>query len=311
VLIGATAVGKTGILTDMVARRFPDRCELISADSRQVYRGMDIGTATPTAEERAAIPHHLIDIIDPDEQYDLGRFVADADRCVAEIRRRGRMPIIVGGTAFYIRGFLYGPPGTPDAPPELREALWSEHRRRGGAAMHDELRRIDPESAAVIDPKDHYRVLRALEVYRVSGRPRSSFVVPTEPRIPGDVTIVQLRRPREVLYARINRRVDTMMQAGLPEEVERLRAAGYGPDAPGMRTIGYRQFFETEDRGAIRELIARDTRRYAKRQETFFRQFADRRVVDADDTDTLERIIAEILRSTSENLHGGGQYGSG
>lgn len=298
-LVGATAVGKTRIITDLIARRFPDRCELISADSRQIYRGMDIGTASPSPEERAAIPHHLIDVIDPDQRYDLGRFVEDADRCVADIRRRGRIPIVAGGTGFYIHGFLYGPPGTPAVHMELREALRSELRQRGGAAMFEDLRRIDPESAAVIDSNDHYRVLRALEVYRATGRPRSSFSVSETPRIAGDVTILELRRPRDALYARIDRRVAAMMAAGLPEEVERLQAAGYGPDAPGMRTIGYREFFETEDPAAIQELIARNTRRYAKRQETFFRRFPDRRVVDAEDTASLERIIAATLRPTS------------
>lgn len=303
-LIGATAVGKTRVVTDLIARRFPDRFELISADSRQIYRGMDIGTATPSAGERAAIPHHLINIIDPDEGYDLGRFVDDADRCVAAIRARGRVPLIVGGTGFYIRGFIHGMPGTPAAPPEMREALRKELHERGGEAMHRELSLVDPASAAAIDPNDHYRVLRALEVYRVSGRPRSSFMVPATPRISGDVTIVELQRPRGVLYARINERVAAMMAAGLPEEVERLRAVGYGSDAPGMRTIGYREFLELEreespwtaDRLAeIRDRIAGDTRRYAKRQETFFRQFRDRIVVDAEDAALLERIVAGIL----------------
>lgn len=304
-LYGATAVGKTGVLTDLIARQFPDRCELISADSRQIYRGMDIGTAKPTSREREAIPHHLIDIIDPDEQYDIGRFVKDADRCVDEIRARGRIPIVAGGTGFYIRGFLYGPPGTPVVPPELREELRGELSRRGGEALHEDLQTIDPTSAAVIDPHDHYRILRALEVYRASGRPRSSFSPPETLRLHETVELIELHRPREDLYRRINARVAAMMNAGLPGEMMELQAAGYGPDTPGLQTIGYREFFEP-DTGppwspaqidAIRDLIARNTRRYAKRQETFFRRIPGGRRLDARDEENISRILVEILNS--------------
>lgn len=260
---------------------------------------MDIGTAKPGPVDRSAIPHHLIDIVDPSEQYDLGRFVADVDRCVAGIRARGRIPVLSGGTAFYISGFLNGPPGTPEAPPEIREALRAELTERGAAALFEELARVDPVSAEAIDRNDHYRVLRALEVYRASGRPRSSFAPSSTPRFDGEVTILALERPREELYRRIDARVREMMAGGLPSEAERLYAAGYGPETPGMRTIGYREFFEvaglppwsTVDLEAIEQRIARNTRRYAKRQETFFRRIPGVRSINADDSEAIESAI--------------------
>ncbi len=302
-IVGATGVGKTRIVTDVIAKRFPDIFELVSADSRQVYRYLDIGTAKPGSRERAAIPHHLIDIVDPREQYDLGRFVRDADNCFTKIRARQRVPILAGGTGFYVRGVLHGLPQTPEPSEETRAELRQELERHGGLYLHEELKRVDPVSAQAIAPTDNYRILRALEVYRSTGRPRSSFLTTGQTRRYGDTLVIKLERDRVELYARIDARVRMMMGAGLPDEIKRLLEMGYGPGDPGLQTIGYREFLENgerppytdETRAAIEKLIARNTRRYAKRQGTYFRGLSDLVSVPADDNKTIYRLVAEFL----------------
>ncbi len=273
-LFGPTAVGKTEALEDLAGRPI----EVISADSMQIYRGMDIGTAKPEPALRDRIPHHLIDIRSPDEQYDVGAFVADANRAIGEILARKRLPIVAGGTGFYFRHLLFGLPETPPSDDQIRERVRRKGLRLGLEAMYAELERIDPKSAERINPRDHYRIYRALEVYEQTGRPLSSFETEGTARKDVDVTLRALRRDRAELRERIARRVESMFRAGLRGEVERLVRDGYGPGDRGMRAIGYREFFDAS--GALRPatedpLIANEitvaTRRYAKRQETFFR----------------------------------------
>ncbi|MDR1617550.1 MAG: tRNA (adenosine(37)-N6)-dimethylallyltransferase MiaA [Treponema sp.] len=281
-LFGPTASGKSEILT----RLFADgRCtvpvEIVSADSMQVYRGMDIGTAKPDRAERERLPHHLIDIRNPDEQFNAGDFVRLASEACAGIYRRGKLPVVSGGTGFYLKNFIQGLPAAPPSDPGIREALKNELRERGAAALRGELEAADPVSAGRIHPNDHYRLIRALEVFRLTGRPLSSFALPGGAaggeisRNPFRFLLVALERDREDLYRRIDARCRTMFRRGLPDEVRGLREAGYGPDDPGMKAIGYREFFTAEgavsaDTAGVEALVARNSRRYAKRQICYF-----------------------------------------
>lgn len=285
-LFGPTATGKSALLLDHFGRpsgaggdESRPAVEVISADSMQVYRHMDIGTAKPSLPEREALPHHLIDLKEPNEGYHVGEFVERAERLVWEITERRALPVIAGGTAFYFRMFLFGLPGTPEATAETRALLQKRLDREGLEALRRELEERDPESAARIAPRDSYRVLRALEVLYETGTPRSAFAVPETPRRDMDILSLGLYREREELYRRIDARVDKMMSRGLPAEVRRLVDMGHAPPDPGMRAIGYREFFHEaalrdidSELPAITELIRRDSRRYAKRQLTFFRK---------------------------------------
>ncbi|MFP4151451.1 MAG: tRNA (adenosine(37)-N6)-dimethylallyltransferase MiaA [Alkalispirochaeta sp.] len=290
-LFGPTGCGKTDVLS-LLARTGRDlSLEVISADSRQVYRGFDIGTAKPSEGERTIVPHHLIDICDGDEPYDIGRFVAACDELVPAISGRGGTAVLSGGTAFYLQGYLYGLPGTPHASPEVRRALEERILRDGLTALRRELAEVDPVTEARIAANDAYRVVRALEVYYTSRRPLSSYSVPTVVRDHLDPLIIGIFRERDELYRRINERVRRMFAAGLAEEVATLLSRGYGADSPAFAGIGYREFLEiggtppwsAQELDAIQERIARNTRRYAKRQETFFRKIPRVRWIHAED----------------------------
>lgn len=277
-LFGPTGVGKTELLSSLTVP-----AEVVNADSMQVYRGLDVGTAKPPAELLLRIPHHLVDICDPEEQFHVGRFVEEASTLIPEIEGRGALPVVCGGTAFYFRNLIYGLPGTPEATRETRELLQRRLDAQGLEALYAELREVDPVSAERIEPNDRYRILRALEVYVESGLPRSAFAPRSKPREDLEFVAVGLYREREHLYGRINERVEQMFEAGLPTEVFRLVRAGYGEETPAMRAIGYKEFFRfaardelesgelsPEVRRTIIREIQKNSRRYAKRQITFF-----------------------------------------
>jgi len=271
-LFGPTGVGKT----ELILRLFPGRGEVISADSMQVYRGLDIGTAKPSPEVRSLVPHHLIDILDPRQQYTAGEFVHRAEELIPQIELRGRIVVISGGTAYYFRNFLYGLPETPVASPEVRKRLLDRLEAEGLSSLYAELNRLDPVAGERISARDTYRILRALEVFYSTGRPLSSFPVPKNPRLNRTYRLIGLMRDREELYRRIDARVEEMFRQGLPEEVARLVAYGYREQDPGMRGIGYREFFKLGRLGCltlsqVKEQIQKDSRRYAKRQITFFK----------------------------------------
>jgi tRNA dimethylallyltransferase len=315
ILFGPTASGKTEILGELFASPSPFcPAELVSADSMQVYRGMDIGTAKPSPGFRAVFPHHLIDIRNPDEQFNAGEFVRLADRACVDIARRGALPVVSGGTGFYLTNFVLGLPEAPPSDPELRRRLREELRERGAAVLAEELAARDPESAARIHINDGYRLLRALEVCRLSGRPLSSYRRGDgggDPERPVyRFLILGISRPREELYRRIDERCAAMMRRGLPEELGRLAAAGYGPGDPGMRAIGYREFFVdagtspegpayrlSEDLAGVQALIARNSRRYAKRQLSYFASIPGARWISGPDfTAGLGRELEAFLR---------------
>ncbi|MHB9293975.1 putative tRNA dimethylallyltransferase [Hollandina sp. SP2] len=286
ILFGPTASGKTAILEelgvlDATRKALRGEAEIVSADSMQVYRSMDIGTAKPSAALRAALPHHLIDIRNPNEQFTVGTFVHLADACCADIALRGKVPVIAGGTGFYIKHFVQGLPEAPPSDVKIRRELQEELRCGGKAPLLEALAAWDPESARRIHPNDEYRLLRALEVFRVSGRPLSAFAIagPVSSRPAYRFLILGLKRDREDLYRRIDARCAQMFRAGLPEEVQRLFDAGYGPKDPGLQAIGYKEFFvESEpgvfqlsaDLAGVETLVARNSRRYAKRQCSYF-----------------------------------------
>jgi tRNA dimethylallyltransferase len=270
VLAGPTASGKTAFAISL-ARLIP--LEVVSADSMQVYRGMDIGTAKPAPAERAEVPHHLVDVADPDEGYSAGRFVADAGEAIRGIRARGRVPLVAGGTGMYIRALLKGLDPLP-SDPAVREKLSRRWEEEGGAALHGELLRVDPVSAAKIHPSDRVRVVRALEVAEMTGEPPSARKASWDSGGSRYRVLFLVREvDREELYRRIDRRVDAMFRLGLVAEVEGLLARGYARTLPSMGALGYRHvLFHLLDGvprdQAVREM-KRDTRRYAKRQVTW------------------------------------------
>jgi tRNA dimethylallyltransferase len=297
IIFGPTAVGKT----DCLDRIFPGKAEIISADCMQAYRGLDIGTAKPDALLASRLPHHLLDFKNPAEQYTAGEFVHLTEACIREISSRGLLPVVSGGTAFYLRQLVFGLPDTPPADPARRALLDRRFETEGAEAMHAELRRIDPAAAGRISVRDKYRVHRALEVWSISGRPLSSFQVADRVRQDFDFLLVGLRREREELYRRIDRRVDGMFAAGLAAEVKGLLARGSRAADPGMRAIGYREFFAMQagclSLDQVRQLIQRNTRRFAKRQMTFFASLPGVHWLDADDLPALAGLVEEFVRA--------------
>lgn len=239
----------------------------------QAYRGMDIGTAKPSPELTKRLPHRLIDIRNPDEQYTAGDFVRLADAECSSLSTSGLLPVVSGGTGFYIRSFICGPASAPPSSPVIRAEVAADLDRLGVSALRSELAAKDLVSAARIHEKDIYRLTRAVEILRATGKAPSTFAPRTEARADWDLLIVGVERPREELKKRIETRTAEMMEAGLPDEFAALRAAGYGPKAPGLKAIGYREFFELEGRplGEIAEAISLHTLQYAKRQMTFLR----------------------------------------
>jgi tRNA dimethylallyltransferase len=299
-LFGPTAVGKTSVLETLFAPPVHPRFrghsfEVVSGDSVQVYRGLDIGSAKPSPDLRALLPHHLVDIRSPDEQYHAGDFVSDAETCITAIRDRARVPLVSGGTPYYFRNLLYGLPEAPAADRALQQALYERAQAEGLAPLRAELERVDPATAGRIAPADLYRTVRALEVYHASGRPLSDYHRPQEPREDLQALLIGLDRDRAELYSRINERVDQMFDSGLVAEVDRLRAEGYSPQAPGLRAIGYREFFQSTDETEIRRLIKRNSRRYAKRQLTFFRSFRNVRWFHPDDSEAISEAVETFL----------------
>lgn len=275
-LFGPTAVGKTALIESGFAHGF----EVVNADSMQVYHYLDIGSAKPSSDLMQKIPHHLVDILDPWEQFTVGQFIALADKACDEIWERGNVPVLTGGTAYYFRHFLYGLPEAPASDPGVRERVAKTMAEKGLSWAYDELGRVDPISAGRINAHDEYRISRALEVYAQSGQPLSDFALSKTPRRGIDPLIIGLVRDKEELYDRIRLRVDIMFKEGLLDEIRALMRMGAEASWPGMQGIGYREFFSLPAEGecsieTIKAAIVRNSRLYAKRQLTFFRSFSD------------------------------------
>jgi tRNA dimethylallyltransferase len=282
-IVGATGSGKSAIAMTVAERL---GAEIVNADSRQLYAGMDIGTAKPSAAERGRVPHHLIDVRTPDHPLDVAEFVAMGRAAIFDIGRRGRKPLVVGGSGFYLRALRGGIFSGPSASAEIRAEFEGIAADRGIPFLHDELMKIDPPSASRIQRNDLYRIVRALEVHRITGIPisvhqeRHGFA-----EREFDTLTIALEIPRAQLYEGINQRLDAMIAGGLVEEVRRLIAAGYSPDRAPLNSIGYREvasFIRGEMTLAEAvDLAKRKTRQFAKRQLTWFRNEEDVTWVDA------------------------------
>ena len=295
VIVGPTASGKTAVALAL-AEILP--VEIISADSRQVYRYLDIGTAKPSLAERNRVPHHFIDIIDPDGEFSAGRFGEQGRELVDAIFAHGRMPLVVGGSGLYIRSLVDGFFEGPGADPEFRDALQARLDRGELATLVEELRRVDPEAAARIDPTKPRRVVRALEVHHATGKPLSTLQTEKAVEVNFKPRIFGLLWERQALYARINRRCDDMVTSGLNEEAAAVEGRGFTRNLNSLNTVGYKEalgFLHGEiSRDDLLSQFKQNSRRYAKRQMTWFRR--DMRVEwlplrDGFDTDEIARSI--------------------
>ncbi|WP_321798435.1 tRNA (adenosine(37)-N6)-dimethylallyltransferase MiaA [Caballeronia sp. J97] len=301
-LLGPTASGKTAAALAFAARH---PVEIISVDSALVYREMDIGTAKPSAEERAAAPHHLIDIIDPADTYSAAQFRADALRLAGEIVARGKVPLLVGGTMLYYKALTQGLNDLPTADADVRAALDADAARDGWPALHARLAAVDPETAARLAPNDSQRIQRALEIFILSGQPMSALLAAPRTQdadAPFRFVPVALEpSDRAVLHARIAARFDAMLAHGFIDEVRALRARGdLNLSMPSMRCVGYRQAWEYLD-GATRYDEMRDkgifaTRQLCKRQLTWLRAMPERIVVDCCAGDATQRVVEAVER---------------
>lgn len=284
----------------MLEQSFADGFQVVNADSKQIYRYLDIGSAKPSVELMQHIPHHLIDIRDPWEQFSVGDFVKLADTACESIRSEGKIPVICGGTAYYFKHFYYGLPASPQSDPIVRERIAAQVQVQGLDWCYRKLEEIDPVSAKRIHPADGYRITRALEVYETSGFPLSSFSVPTEARDGMRPLIIGLTRDKAELDERIVQRVRAMFKQGLEQEMDSLLSMGAVPEWPGMQGIGYREFFVAKehpsmDKDDISQLIIRNSRMYAKRQMTFFRSLPHVHWVHPEDTATLSSLLDTFL----------------
>ncbi|MBL8387677.1 MAG: tRNA (adenosine(37)-N6)-dimethylallyltransferase MiaA [Hydrogenophaga sp.] len=310
-IAGPTASGKSAAAL-AIAQRWP--VEIVSVDSALVYRGMDIGTAKPTPDELAVAPHHLIDITDPLQAYSAAEFVRDARRLIGEIAARGRTPLLVGGTMLYFKALMQGLDDMPRADADVRARIEAAAAIHGWPAMHAELARVDPVTAARLAPNDAHRIQRALEVFEVSGQPMSALQTGQtrphdDPITPGALFSLE-PADRAWLHARIAQRFDAMLAAGFIDEVRRLRERGdLHPDLPSMRCVGYRQAWEALDaagdapltdaqRAELRDRGVFATRQLAKRQITWLRSMPQRRVIACDAPDALVRLIEAVTPFT-------------
>jgi tRNA dimethylallyltransferase len=301
VIAGPTGVGKTSLSIKLAQKL---NGEIVSADSMQVYRGMDIGTAKASDKERALVPHHLIDILDVRDKFNVVDFYHEAMACLADICHRGKVPIIVGGTGFYLRAILRGPPPGPPSKPELREKLEEQLDRVGVQAMYDSLYDLDPSYASTISVNDKQKILRALEIIAVTGINVSSLPQQKDP----DEDVYQylcyfLTRPRAELHERVEKRCDQMLEMGFLEEVENLAKMGILENSSAKEAIGYRQGLEfldskrsLEDFGYFKEKFIVATRKYIKRQITWFKKEPEFKWVDLCLT-SEEALIAEIVKA--------------
>ena len=315
-IAGPTASGKTGLALAIAAHlEAQGGAEIISVDSALVFKGMDIGTAKPSAQELASVPHHLIDIRDPLNAYSAAEFAQDALACVLDIRSRGKMPILVGGTMLYFKALMEGLNDMPGADAVIRAGIQAEAEKLGWPVMHVLLSQVDSLTAARLAPADSQRISRALEVFRISGKPLSSFhqinLTSTQPSNSNalqwaNVPLLSLEpKDRSWLHKRIEQRFDDMLSHGFLDEVKILRARGdLTPDLPAMRCVGYRQAWEALD-GTLPMSELRDrgvfaTRQLAKRQITWLKSLPQRTVLEADGQDVLKQALQWVDRNMSE-----------
>ena len=302
VISGPTCSGKTEAALALLRKI---RGEIISADSRQVYRGMDIGTAKVSAEIRRKFPHHLVDVVNPDQVFSAAEFAKRASSIIYTLQKKDFLPVMVGGSGLYIKAVIDGLFSGPGADPELRESLRKQAQKEGKEALYLRLKKVDPQAAQVIHPHDLVRICRALEVYQITGKP-ISFFQRQSVRPLSHAVMIGLRLPRHQLYRNIDSRVDRMVEQGLISEVKALFHQGYREDLPAMQGVGYRQVINyLEGRYSLEEairLIKRDTRRLAKRQLNWFSQ--DERIIwlNQGEFSSAEELAEEIVRISLKKL---------
>lgn len=295
-LTGATAVGKSKVGV-LLAQRLD--AEIISLDSMAIYRGMDIGTAKPGPAEQAAVPHHLVDIRDPQQEYSVAQYLEDAERVVRDIRQRGRQVLFVGGTPMWLKCLLRGLFEGPPANWQLRQEIEREAAELAPGELHHRLEQVDPLAALQIHPNDTRRLIRALEVFRSTGEPISHQQLEfDEARTAEDCRVFVLSRPREAQHCRIEQRVESMLAEGLVDEVRRLTADGNHLGRTASQAVGYQEVLEylagETDEAAMIEKIKARTRRFAKRQGTWFRSLSECRWVEMEDDDEADEVAERI-----------------
>ena len=296
-IVGPTAVGKTEIAIQLAQHL---DAEIVSLDSRQIFRGMDIGTAKPTPEQQRAVPHHLIDCVDVDQTFSVAEYQRLADTAIAEIRGREKRAMAVGGAGLYFRGIIDGLFDGPGADAEIRAKLQREVDEHDNVALHERLRRCDPETANRVHPNNLVRVIRALEIYELTGKPISALQQQwkmNEPRYP--FRAFGLNMPRETLYQRIEERVDRMVEAGLIEEVKGLLDQGCPRNCVAMQSFGYKELIDYLDRNRTLDeaiaLLKQNTRRFAKRQLTWFRNDPRIEWLDTSQFSSIDGIVDNLI----------------
>ena len=321
-LVGPTASGKTAAAM-AIAQRIP--LEIISIDSALVYRGMDIGTAKPSAQERQQVAHHLIDIREPTQTYNAANFVNDAGQLIADIQSRSKLPLLVGGTMLYLKALQDGIDDLPKTDAATREAIETSAKANGWPAMHEELRKIDPATASRLAPNDAQRISRALEVWHISGKSLTAwFEEGAQKRLDAHQSFTSRNKldvislepnDRSWLHQRIEQRFDAMLAAGFLDEMQTLRERGdLNPDLPSMRCVGYRQAWEQLDAmqlqatssqqmlARLKETAVAATRQLAKRQLTWLRSMPERHIIACDSTDPTAQALTLVQRFTAEGL---------
>ena len=300
-IVGPTAVGKTEIAIQLAQHL---DAEIVSLDSRQIYRGMDIGTAKPTPNQRSAVPHHLIDCVEVDQPFSVADYQRLADTAIEEIHGRGKRTMVVGGAGLYFRGLIDGLFDGPGADAEIRAKFQREADEHGNVALHERLRQCDPETADRVHPNNRVKVIRALEVYKLTGKPISALQQQwqrNKPRYP--FRAFGLNMPREALYHRIEDRVDQMVEAGLIEEVQGLLNQGYPRNCVAMQSFGYKELIDYLDgKRTLDEAIAllkQNTRRFAKRQLTWFCNDPRIEWLDISQFSSIDGIVDNLLTKSS------------
>jgi len=303
-LLGPTACGKSALALDL-ARQVA--LEIVSIDSAQVYRGLDIGSAKPSAAERARVPHHLVDLRDPADPYSAADFLRDATAAITDITQRGRLALVVGGTMMYARALRQGLADLPSADPAVRARIEADASALGWPALHARLQAVDPVTAMRLAPADRQRISRALEVYILSGRRLSDLQQATVPGAPGVRTIALMPGDRAQLHRRIAQRFDAMLAAGFLDEVRALQSRGdLHPDLPSMRSVGYRQAWEHLAAGTreadFRQAAIAATRQLARRQLTWLRAMDDALVIDPLQSDAGQLLLAAVRGAHADAL---------
>jgi tRNA dimethylallyltransferase len=301
IIVGPTAVGKTK-LSLQIAQQVD--CEIISADSRQVYKLMDIGTAKPNPSERQQAKHHFIDIKFPDEYYSAGMFGKEARQVINKLCDNGKLPLVVGGSGLYIRALVDGFFDEPIADAEVKRILKERVRQEGLQALYEQLNEVDPQLASQLHPNDTQRILRGLEVWQITGKPLSFFQQQPLDKADFESIFIGLTMERDRLYQKIEQRVEEMMMSGFAEEVVQLEEKGYSPELSSLQTVGYKEMFKyLKGQLSLEEtvtLIKQKTRQYAKRQLTWFR--SDKRICWFDVTD--ESVLTRIIDFVQQQLKG-------